>query len=94
MVLSEDLQKKIGVVLDRDILPIEHGNVASFGEFTEADVAEFRRLEKVGGVLTVSYIRFRLKTDVDLDTVVAFYASVIQQGVSVQEWLSMSGRQA
>jgi hypothetical protein len=45
MMLSEDLQEKIRLVLDRDILPIEHGNVASFGEFTEADVAEFRRLE-------------------------------------------------
>jgi hypothetical protein len=88
MVLSEDLQKKIGRVLGRDILPIEQGNVASFREFTEADIAELRRLDKAGGVLAVSYIRFRLKARVDLNTVVAFYGSVIQQGMSVQDWLT------
>ncbi|MFZ6759278.1 hypothetical protein ACO0K9_18900 [Undibacterium sp. Ji50W] len=87
MNLSADLQKKIGIVLDREILPAEHGDVESFANFTRSDVSEISLLEKASGVLAISYIRFRLKGDVDLNRAVSYYASVIQQGISVTDWL-------
>lgn len=34
----------------------------------------------------VSFIRFKLKEGFDLNTVVSYYAAVIQEGISVEEW--------
>lgn len=84
--ISSDLQRKINMVLGREVSTSEAGNVASFADFSSADIEEFRKLEKSSGILAVSYIRFRLGGSVELDAVASYYASVIQQGVSVEEW--------
>jgi len=90
MELSADLQRKISIVLGREILPAGQGDVDSFAEFTESDLTDLRMLEKKSGILAISYIRFRLKGDVELNRVVSYYASVIQQGVSVVDWMQAS----
>ncbi|MHA6915601.1 hypothetical protein ACQUJO_21050 [Ralstonia pseudosolanacearum] len=87
MKLSLDLQKKIQLVLGREILPEECGNVESFSYFSESDVADIRVLEKKSGVLAISYIRYRLQGNVELDRAVSYYGSVIQHGMTVEEWL-------
>ena len=87
VILSADTIRKIGLVLGRDILPSEEGSIGEFAEFSEADLNDFRHLESRSGILAVSYIRYRLKKKEDLDMVVSFLASVVQQGISVQEWV-------
>lgn len=86
-ILTPDLKNKIGMVLGREIDPSEFGNVAGFGDFSEADVEEFRTLEKRSGILAVSYIRYRLGGSADLNTVTSYYATVIQHGVPVEDWM-------
>ncbi|MGW8391282.1 hypothetical protein [Pseudoduganella sp. HUAS MS19] len=88
--LNPDLKKKIGMVLGREIDSSESGNVSGFTDFSEADVEDFRALEKRSGILAVSYIRFRLAGNVDLNTVTSYYATVIQHGVPVEEWMKDS----
>ncbi|KMN48537.1 hypothetical protein VL04_04595 [Chromobacterium violaceum] len=87
MALSEDAIRKIGMVLGRDILPGEEGSVESFEGFSEADLNNFRLLESRSGVLAVSYIRYRLAKKEDLDVVVSFLATVVQQGIPIEEWV-------
>ncbi|WP_253550679.1 hypothetical protein [Herbaspirillum rubrisubalbicans] len=87
MALSLDLRKKIQLVLGREILSGECGNVESFSAFSTSDVAEIRRLEQRSGVLAIAYIRYRLQGNVELDRAVSYYGSVIKQGVPVEEWL-------
>ena len=86
-ILNPDLAKKISMVLGREIDPSEFGNVNGFSDFSEADLEEFRALEKRSGILAVSYIRFRLGGSADLNTVTSYYATVIQHGVPVEEWV-------
>lgn len=74
------------MVFGREIAASEAGNVYSFVEFSSADIEAFRALEKRRGILAVSYIRFRLGGNFELDTVTSYYASVIQQGMPVKEW--------
>lgn len=88
--LNPDLKKKIRMVLGREIDPSESGNVSGFIDFSDADVEEFRALEKRSGILAVSYIRFRLSANVDLNTVSSYYATVIQHGIPVEEWIKGS----
>ena len=86
--LEPDVRKKISLVLEREILPSEEGRNNSFSEFTESDLNELRLLEKVGGgILLVSYIKFRLKCEADLHTVIAFCAAMVQEGFSLAEWV-------
>lgn len=85
-VLSPELHSKISMVLGREVDTSEAGNVHSFSEFSSADIEDFRALEKRSGILAVSYIRFRLGGNAQLNTVTSYYASVIQQGMSVEEW--------
>ncbi len=87
MELSLDLRKKIQLVLGREILSGESGNVESFSAFSASDVAEIRTLEQRSGVLAIAYIRYRLQGNVELDRAVSYYGSVIQQGVPVEAWL-------
>ncbi|MBB6582009.1 hypothetical protein HXP36_09690 [Ralstonia solanacearum] len=87
MGLGLDLQKKIQLILGRDILPEECGNVESFSSFSESAVADIRVLERRSGVLAISYIRYRLQGNVELDRAVSYYGSVIQNGMTVEEWL-------
>lgn len=87
MDLSADLHKKISLILGKEVLLGEQGNVASFAEFTESDIAEIRLLESKSGILAISYIRFRLQDNVALNRVVSYYSSVIQQGLSVKDWM-------
>ncbi|WP_374519306.1 hypothetical protein [Undibacterium squillarum] len=87
VILSADTIRKIGLVLGRDILPSEEGNIGEFEEFSEADLSDIRHLESRSGILAVSYIRYRLEKKEDLDVVVSFLASVVQQGISVQKWV-------
>ena len=61
VILSADTIRKIGLVLGRDILPSEEGNIGEFEEFSEADLNDFRHLESRSGILADSYIRYRLK---------------------------------
>ncbi|MEO2216146.1 hypothetical protein ABGV49_03595 [Chromobacterium vaccinii] len=86
VVLSEDAIRKIGMVLGRDIIPSEEGG-GSFEDFSEADLNSFRLLESRSGVLAVSYIRCRLANKEDLDVVVSFLATVVQQGIPIEEWV-------
>lgn len=78
------------MVLGREIMPSESGNVASFNDFSLADIEEFRTLDKSSGILAVSFIRFRLSGDVALSTVTSYYAAVIQHGIPVNEWNATS----
>ncbi|MBB5020692.1 hypothetical protein HNQ59_004017 [Chitinivorax tropicus] len=87
VVLSAETIRKIGMVLGRNIPQSEEGNIESFEGFSEADLNDFRLLESRSGVLAVSYIRYRLEKKEDLDIVVSFLASVVLQGISVQEWV-------
>jgi hypothetical protein len=84
--LSSDLIKKISMILSRDVPLSEEGNISSFADFTDSDMEDFRLLENKSGILAVSYIRFRLKGDVELNTVVSYYAAVVQQGIPIEEW--------
>lgn len=86
--LSADLQEKICMVLGRQINAAEGGCAQSFFDFSEADVADFRALERKSGILAVSYIRFKLAGNVELDAVTSYYGSVVQHGMSVEEWSS------
>jgi molybdate-binding protein len=88
MELSEDLRKKIELVIGRKLLPDEQGGVNGFLGFSKEDIAEIHLLEQRSGVLAISYIRYRLKAEVTLDQVVSYYGSVIQQGLAVEEWLN------
>lgn len=71
-------------------MPSEAGNVASFNDFSPADIDEFRALEKRSGILAVSFIRFRLSGNVALSTVTSYFAEVILQGIPVNEWNATS----
>ena len=84
--LSMDSIRKIGMVLGRDVLPSDEGNVAGFERFSEVDLNDFRLLLSRSGILAVSYIKYRLERKEDLDVVVSFLAAVVEQGISVHEW--------
>jgi hypothetical protein len=86
MELTEDLKRKIELVLGRNIRPDERGNVESLSNFSEGDISEIRSLGERSGVLAISFIRFRLNSNEDLNTVTTYYASVIQEGLSVEKW--------
>ncbi len=85
--MNPGLKKKIGMVLGREIDPSEFGNVNGFSDFSKVDIEEFRALEKRSGILAVSYIRFRLGVNADLNTVTSYYATVIQHGIPAEEWV-------
>lgn len=87
MKLSVDLQSKVELILGRKLTPQEESSVDSFSDFSKSDVFEIRLLEEKSGVLAISYIRHRLKLDVELNQVISYYASVIQQDISVNEWV-------
>ena len=91
MDLSENFQKDAVRILGRDISAAEHGSVMSFDAFTEADLAEFRKLGKRGDVLAVAYISFRLKPNIPLSRVGFYYSSVIKGGMPVQDCLDLLG---
>ena len=86
--LSPDVKSKISLLLEREIPQSEQGSAQAFSDFNEKDLAEFRLLEDNSGVLAVSYIKFRLGEIFDLNTVVAFYSAVVQQKISIEEWMT------
>lgn len=88
MNLSSELLEKIGATLGRNITPSEEGSAGSFADLTESDINDIRLLEKTSGVLAISYIRFKLKGTVSLNAAVSYFATVIQQGVRVEDWVN------
>lgn len=86
MELTEELKRKIELVLGRHVQSDECGNVESLSEFSDVDISEIRLLGQKSGVLAISFIRFRLNSNEDLNTVTSYYASVIQEGLSVETW--------
>lgn len=75
------------MVLGREVPKSEEGSYGSFAEITVNDLEDFRILGKNSSILAISYIRYKLKGKVDLNTAVAFYAVVIEQGVPLQTWI-------
>ncbi|MFZ6875352.1 hypothetical protein ACO0LF_25075 [Undibacterium sp. Di27W] len=92
VVISADTLQKIGLVMGRDISPIEESTVGSFAEFSEKDLSDFLQLLDRSGILAVSYIRYKLNSRVDLDLVVSFLATVVEYGIPVEEWVSPGER--
>lgn len=84
--LTPELHSKISMVLGRELTLSEGGSAASFDDFSTSELADIRLLEGKSGILAVAYIRFKLAGKVALDTVVSYYASVIQQGISLEDW--------
>jgi hypothetical protein len=91
---SEDLRKRVGQILGRELLPTDGANVASFAEFTATDVAEILEIGKVGSVAAIGYILFRMKVDIALQTAVTYYSYVIQQGYPLDDALNEASRQS
>lgn len=89
--ISQDLLRKIGMILGREISPSEEGCNGCFSEFSNSDISDFRLLGEKSGVLAVSYIKFRLAGKVELNSIVSYYASVIQQDISFEEWNASEG---
>lgn len=87
--LSFELHSKICMVLGRQVLESESSEVASFENFSENDIKEFRMLGRISAVLAISFIRFRLAPKFDLNTVTSYYATVVQQRFSLNEWRAM-----
>jgi hypothetical protein len=87
VIISEDILQKIGLVLGRDISPIEESTVGSLAEFSEKDVSDFRQLLSCSGILAVSYIRYKLSSRENLGEVVSFLATVVEHGIPVEEWV-------
>lgn len=86
--INPDTKGKISKALGKDIALFGEGSTESFADFSESDLDDLRKLEKKGGVLAVSYIKYRLKIRAELNLIVAFYASVIQQGIPLDEWVN------
>ncbi|MDG9669634.1 hypothetical protein ONV78_18010 [Hahella sp. CR1] len=88
MNIDSSLIKQIGRALGREASASEKGSVIKLSEFTEADVKEFRELhKKVGGVITISFIRFKLKGIMPLNKVVSYYSDVVILGLPPESWV-------
>lgn len=90
MELTEELKRKIELVLGRAVESEEGGNVESLAGFSNRDVSEIRVLGQRSGILAISFIRFRLNSNEDLNSVISYYASVVQEGASVEKWKASS----
>ncbi len=84
--ISDDMFRKISMILERNIDASERGSVNSFHEFSDLDMADFRTLMRAGGIYAISYIRFKLRDNIELNTVVSYYAAVVEQSIPVNEW--------
>lgn len=87
-ILSSEQYEEICSVLGRKIPASDEGGYGSFADFTEEDLNDLRLLGRASSIMAISYIRFKLKGRIDLNSAVAFYAAVIQQGVPLQEWIN------
>lgn len=87
MDLSDYLKDRIEAILRRQIFPGECGGVNGFKDFSASDMTEINALGQVSVVLAVSYMRYRLREGASLDQAVSYYGSVIQRGLTVDEWL-------
>ncbi len=85
--LTASLAKDICMLLERDIL-CEKGTIKDFSEFTVSDINDLRLLKKASGVLAVAYTRFRLEGCVPLHTAVSYCSAVIENGLTIDQWLS------
>jgi hypothetical protein len=91
MKLNPDIIERISKVLGRNIDPSENGSIAKFSCFPALTINELRLLAENGSILAISYIRFLLKENVGLNVAVSYFSEVIQQGVSVEDWISGGG---
>lgn len=78
---------QVGHMLGRDISVSDAGDVATFSDFSNADLAELRALNQRYSVMALFYIRFRLKERAAFPQAVSFLDEVIRQGRSLEEWL-------
>lgn len=62
-------------------------NRERFADFTESDVLEFRRLLRASGsIVTIQFMRCRIKGAAPLPEAVSFYQGVLLDGCSVDQW--------
>ena len=83
---SAEIIENISVVLGRTVSSNEAGSIAAFSDFSEGDFNDFRLLVDTNSVLAVYYIKYKLKGQYDLATIVSFYSAVVQRGVSFDDW--------
>lgn len=88
MKIDPDVLEKIATFLARNVQATEEGNRPSFVNFRDSDIDEIHLLGSRSGVLAISYIRFRLVGNIELNLAVSYYGTVVQRGVPVNEWIS------
>ncbi len=75
-------------MLGRNVQANEQGGVESFLDFTDTDLKEFRILSSRNIIITVAYIRYRLKGKTSLRAAASYCDMVVRNGISVEEWIN------